>query len=54
VAIKGHIVDAAMLDWLPEPFRDTDVQIADGFCLAAVNDDEQEPVMLFLNQPLSG
>jgi uncharacterized protein len=50
VAIKGgHIVDAATLDSLPERLRNTDVQIADGFYLAVVNDDEYEPVMLFLN-----
>ena len=50
VAIKGgHIVDSATLDSLPEPLRNTDVQIADGFYLAAVNEDEYEPVMLFLN-----
>jgi uncharacterized protein len=50
VAIKGgHIVDAATLDSLPEPLRGSDVQITDGFYLAALNDDEYEPVMLFLN-----
>jgi hypothetical protein len=50
VAIKGgHIVDAATLDRLPEPLRGSDVQIADGFYLAAVSEEEYEPVMLFLN-----
>jgi uncharacterized protein len=50
VAIKGgHLVDTATLDSLPERLRNTDVQIADGFHLAAVNEDEYEPVMLFLN-----
>ena len=50
VAIKGgHIVDAATLDSLPELLRNTDVQIADGFYLAALNEDEYEPVMLFIN-----
>ena len=50
VAIKGgHIVDAATLDSLPDPLRGSDVQIADGFYLAAVTEDEYEPVMLFLN-----
>jgi len=50
VAIKGgHIVDTATLDSLPELLRNTDVQIADGFYLAALNEDECEPVMLFIN-----
>jgi uncharacterized protein len=50
VAIKGgHIVDTATLDSLPEVLRNTDVQIADGFYLAALNEDEYEPVMLFIN-----
>ncbi|HTA07295.1 MAG TPA: hypothetical protein VK836_02210, partial [Streptosporangiaceae bacterium] len=50
VAIKGgHIVDTATLDSLPELLRNTDVQIADGFYLAALNEDEYEPVMLFVN-----
>jgi uncharacterized protein len=50
VAIKGgHIVDTATLDSLPELLRNTDVQIADGFYLAALNEDEYEPVMLFIN-----
>ncbi len=50
VAIKGgHIVDTATLNSLPERLRESDVQIADGFHLAALLDDEFEPVMLFLN-----
>ena len=50
VAIKGgHIVDAATLGSLPDPLRGSDVQIADGFFLAAREDAEYEPVMLFLN-----
>jgi uncharacterized protein len=50
VAIKGgHIVDAVTLASLPDPLRNTDVQIADGFYLAALHEDEYEPVMLFLN-----
>jgi len=50
VAIKGgHIVDTATLRALPERLRESDVQIADGFHLAALEDAEYEPVMLFLN-----
>jgi uncharacterized protein len=50
VAIKGgHIVDTATLSALPERLRESDVQIADGFHLAALDDAEFEPVMLFLN-----
>ncbi|PRY02254.1 SET domain-containing protein [Allonocardiopsis opalescens] len=50
VAIKGgHIVSTAELGALPEPLRQSEVQIADGFHLAAVAEEEYEPVMLFLN-----
>jgi uncharacterized protein len=50
VAIKGgHIVDTATLNSLPELLRNSDVQIADGFHLVAVQDAEYEPVMLFIN-----
>jgi len=50
VAIKGgHIVSAATLASLPERLRNSEVQIADGFHLAAVEEAEHEPVMLFLN-----
>jgi SET domain-containing protein len=50
VAIKGgHLVDTQTLDALPERLRNTDVQIADGFHLAALEDHEYEPVMLFIN-----
>ena len=50
VAIKGgHIVDTATLDSLPERLRNSDVQIADGFHLAALDEAEYEPVMLFIN-----
>ncbi len=50
VAIKGgHIVDTATLNSLPDRLRESDVQIADGFHLAALDDAEFEPVMLFLN-----
>ena len=50
VAIKGgHIVDTATLARLSERSRNSDIQIADGFHLAALDDAEYEPVMLFLN-----
>jgi uncharacterized protein len=50
VAIKGgHIVDTATLRALPERLQNSDVQIADGFHLVALEESEYEPVMLFLN-----
>ena len=50
VAIKGgHIVDTATLASLPEKLRNSDVQIADGLHLAAVDELEYEAVMLFIN-----
>jgi hypothetical protein len=50
VAIKGgHIVTTAVLQSLPERLRNSEIQIADGFHLAALQEDEYEPVMLFLN-----
>jgi uncharacterized protein len=50
VAIKGgHLVDTPTLDALPERLRNTDVQIADGFHLAALEESEYESVMLFIN-----
>lgn len=50
VAIKGgHIVDTPTLRSLPERLRNSEVQIADGFHLVAVDDGEYEPVMLFIN-----
>lgn len=50
VAIKGgHIVDTARLRSLPEHLQNSEIQIADGFRLAALHDAEYEPVMLFLN-----
>jgi hypothetical protein len=49
-AIKGgHIVTTAALRSLPERLRNSEVQIAGGFHLAAVEDAEYEPVMLFIN-----
>ena len=50
VAIKGgHLVDTATLDALPERLRNSDVQVADGFHLVALDEAEYEPVMLFIN-----
>ena len=50
VAIKGgHIVTTAALRALPEWLRNSEIQIADGFHLAALKEAEYEPVMLFLN-----
>jgi len=50
VAIKGgHIVDTATLHRLPEKLQNSDVQIAGGFHLAALDESEYEPVMLFIN-----
>jgi SET domain-containing protein len=50
VAIKGgHIVTTAALASLPERLRNSEIQIADGFHLAALDETEYEAVMLFLN-----
>lgn len=50
VAIKGgHIVTTAALRSLPERLQNSEIQIADGFHLAAVEAAEYEPVMLFIN-----
>ena len=50
VAIKGgHVVDTATLRSLPARLRNSDVQIADGFHLVALTEQEYEPVMLFVN-----
>jgi SET domain-containing protein len=50
VAVKGgHIVDTATLHGLPERLRNSDIQIADGLHLVALEEPEYEPVMLFLN-----
>jgi hypothetical protein len=50
VAIKGgHIVDTATLRSLPDRLANSDVQIADGFHLVALDEAEYEPVMLFIN-----
>ena len=50
VAIKGgHIITTAVLASLPERLQNSEIQIADGFHLAAVAEAEYEPVMLFIN-----
>lgn len=50
VAIKGgHIVTTAALRSLPERLQNSEVQIADGFHLVALEEAEYEPVMLFIN-----
>jgi uncharacterized protein len=50
VAIKGgHLVDTATLDALPERLQNSQVQVADGFYLVALEEAEYEPVMLFIN-----
>jgi hypothetical protein len=50
VAIKGgHIITTATLQSLPERLKNSEIQIADGFHLAALEEAEYEPVMLFIN-----
>ena len=50
VAIKGgHIVTTATLRSLPERLQNSEIQIADGFHLTALEEAEYEPVMLFIN-----
>jgi uncharacterized protein len=50
VAIKGgHIVTTAVLRSLPERLQNSEIQIAAGFHLAALEEAEYEPVMLFIN-----
>jgi uncharacterized protein len=50
VAIKGgHIVTTAVLRSLPARLRNSEIQIARGFHLAALEEAEYEPVMLFIN-----
>lgn len=50
VAVKGgHIVTTAELHALPAPLPNSEVQIADGLHLAALTEEEYEPVMLFIN-----
>lgn len=50
VVIKGgHIIDTDTLLALPRRLQNSEVKIADGLHLAALDDDEYEAVMLFLN-----
>ena len=50
VAIKGgHIITTAALRSLPDRLQNSEIQIAGGFHLAALTEDEYEPVMLFIN-----
>jgi len=50
VAIKGgHIVTTTALQSLPERLQNSEIQIADGFHLVALEEAEYEPVMLFIN-----
>ncbi len=50
VAIKGgHVITTAALRSLPERLQNSEIQIADGFHLAALEEAEYEPVMLFIN-----
>jgi SET domain-containing protein len=50
VAIKGgHIVTTTTLRLLPERLQNSEIQIADDFHLAALEEAEYEPVMLFVN-----
>jgi SET domain-containing protein len=50
VAVKGgHIIDTPTLRTLPDRLRNSEVQIADGLHLVALDEAEYEPVMLFIN-----
>ena len=50
VAIKGgHIVDSTTYAGLDEHLRNSDIQVADDFHIVALDADEYEDVMLFLN-----
>lgn len=50
VAVKGgHIVSTARLHSLSGRLRNSEIQITDDLHLAALADDEYEPVMLFIN-----
>jgi len=45
VAIKGgHIVTAAALQSIPERLQNSEIQIADGFHLVALEEADYEPV----------
>jgi SET domain-containing protein len=50
VAVKGgHVVNTATLRRLPERLQNSEIQIAEDLHLAALSDEEYEPVMLFVN-----
>ncbi len=50
VAIKGgHIVTTDAVQSLPGHLPDSEIQIAEGFSLVALEEAEYEPVMLFIN-----
>jgi len=50
VAVKGgHIVDTRTLLQLPEHLQNSEVQITEELHVVAWNDEEYEPVMLFIN-----
>jgi uncharacterized protein len=50
VAVKsGHIVTTEQLRSLPERLQKSDVQISDDLHLVALDDDEYEAIMLFIN-----
>ena len=50
VAVKGgHIVSTATLRSLSDRLRNSEIQITDDLHLAALADEEYEPVMLFIN-----
>lgn len=50
VAVKGgHIVSTATLRALTDRLQNSEIQITDDLHLAALTDDEYEPVMLFIN-----
>jgi len=50
IAVKGgHIVTTEVLRSLPHRLQNSEIQIADGLHLVALDDAEYEPVMLFIN-----
>jgi uncharacterized protein len=50
VAVKGgHIISTEDMRNLPARLQNSEIQIADGVHLAALSEDEYEPVMLFIN-----
>lgn len=50
VAVKGgHIVDSATMFAQSEHLQNSEIQIAEGLHLMALDDDEYEAVMLFIN-----